>query len=132
MEETIYYGNYNEEGTYVGFYLKEIHGDRIPSQVIPLTKAQWQQALEGHCKVVNGQHTYIEPIPPTQEEIDNRMLQVVRDERNYLLSLCDWTQLNDCQLSESKKNEWSIYRQKLRDFPSVVDLNNIVYPESPF
>lgn len=131
MEEKIYYGNYNDEGDYIGFYLEEIHGDRIPSQVIPLSEAQWKQAIYGNCKVINGKHVYIEPVPPTQEEINEQMLNNIREQRNYLLSECDWTQLNDCRLSESKKLEWTKYRQALRDFPSTVDLNNIVYPEKP-
>lgn len=131
MEQRIFYGNYNDEGDYIGFYLEEIHGDRIPSQVIPLTENQWKQALNGHCKVINGEHTYIEPIPPTQEEINEQILNNIREQRNFLLSECDWTQLSDCKLSEQKKNEWIEYRQALRDFPSLVDLNNIVYPTKP-
>jgi hypothetical protein len=131
MEEKIYFGNYNDEGIYIGFYIEEIHGDRIPSQVIELTEAQWREALSGNYKVINGKHTYVEPILPTQEEINEKILNNIRDERNYLLSTCDWTQLNDCRLSESKKIEWTEYRQKLRDLPSVVDLNNVAYPEKP-
>lgn len=131
MEERIFYGNYNDEGDYIGFYLKEIHGDRIPSKVIPITEDQWKQALNGHCKVINGKHTYIEPIPPTQEEINAQILNNIREQRNFLLSECDWTQLSDCKLSEKKKNEWINYRQALRDFPNVVDLSNIIYPVKP-
>lgn len=40
--------------------------------------------------------------------------------RNYLLEKSDWTQLNDCALSEEKKIEWVIYRQELRNLPSSV------------
>jgi len=35
--------------------------------------------------------------------------------RNVLLYGCDWTQLPDSPLSDSKKKEWATYRQELRD-----------------
>jgi len=44
--------------------------------------------------------------------------------RNQRLSNCDWTQVNDVQLSEDKKGEWILYRQQLRDLP-----NNITNPK---
>lgn len=42
-----------------------------------------------------------------------------RVERNKRLSDCDWTQANDCQLSETKIQEWKVYRQALRDLPET-------------
>ena len=42
-----------------------------------------------------------------------------RVERNKRLSDCDWTQTNDCQLSETKIQEWKVYRQALRDLPET-------------
>ncbi|MDB2650283.1 phage tail assembly chaperone [Porticoccaceae bacterium] len=40
--------------------------------------------------------------------------------RNRKLLASDWTQLADCPLSESKKQEWAIYRQALRDIPARI------------
>jgi len=48
-----------------------------------------------------------------------------RSKRSYLLSLSDWTQVFDAQLTEEKKESWRLYRQKLRDLP-----NNISDPKS--
>ncbi len=42
-----------------------------------------------------------------------------RVERNKRLSDCDWTQTNDCKLSETKIQEWKVYRQALRDLPET-------------
>ena len=42
----------------------------------------------------------------------------VRLKRWFLLNSSDWTQTNDSQLSESKKTEWKVYRQALRDVPA--------------
>ena len=53
----------------------------------------------------------------------------VRKKRNIMLSECDWTQMNDVQLSDDA--EWKAYRQLLRDLPSVIDLQKIVYPLKP-
>jgi len=59
------------------------------------------------------------------------ILENVRKNRNILLSNCDWTQIPNSPLPESKVFEWAAYRQALRDFPSAVNLSNIVYPTKP-
>ena len=65
----MYYGNYDQNGKYIGFFLTEIHGDNIPTPNIELTEQQWQQALTGDWQVINGQHTYV-PLPePSPKEI---------------------------------------------------------------
>lgn len=58
-------------------------------------------------------------------------LDVVRVERNRLLTECDWTQLPDSPLSSEQTQEWVIYRQQLRDLPEMIDLYNPVYPSKP-
>lgn len=44
--------------------------------------------------------------------------------RNELLKLSDWTQLNDVSLSQLEKENWAIYRKKLRDMTEEDFLNN--------
>ena len=44
-------------------------------------------------------------------------IEVLRGRRDMLLQESDWTQFNDSPLSESKIDEWKIYRQTLRDLP---------------
>lgn len=84
---------------------------------------------------------------PTEKEIKDKMAELLaahpmtllREERNYLLSLCDWTQLADNKLSDSKKAEWVTYRQALRDLTSTADpkvtesgsLYNVTFPTKP-
>lgn len=46
---------------------------------------------------------------------------VVANARNKLLSLCDWTQMPDVDLSEDLKNEWKDYRSQLRDITKRAD-----------
>lgn len=55
-------------------------------------------------------------------------MNAIRQRRNYLLNQSDWTQVPDVALDEQTKAKYQTYRQELRDFPDVVDLNNIVFP----
>ena len=38
--------------------------------------------------------------------------------RDSKLLVTDYTQLPDCPLTDDKKEEWKLYRQKLRDLPN--------------
>lgn len=66
----------------------------------------------------------------TQEEIDEKWIYVRRERRDKL-ELCDWTQLLDSQLTPEKKQEWSDYRQALRDVTNQSDPFNIIWPTKP-
>lgn len=123
-----YYGNYNSEGEYIGFYNEEIHGSNIPSPNIELTEEQWKEALSSRCKVVEGVHTLI---PFTQEELNEKKYAILRANRDQMLNESDWTQMPDSPLTDAQKQLWAAYRQDLRDLPGTVDINNIVYPEKP-
>ena len=50
-------------------------------------------------------------VPEDLDEIRRKNLSL----RGSLLEASDWTQLPDSPLSDSKKAEWAIYRQALRD-----------------
>lgn len=52
----------------------------------------------------------------------------VRQERNRLLSECDWTQTADATVD---KQSWLVYRQALRDITTQTDPINIVWPVPP-
>jgi hypothetical protein len=55
--------------------------------------------------------------------------------RNQILADSDWTQFPDSPLSDSKKSEWVIYRQALRDIPYVyadaISIDDIIWPTKP-
>lgn len=70
----------------------------------------------------------------TQQEIENEIEEVwrsIRYRRNQLLLECDWTQLPDNALPSTKKEEWTSYRQMLRDITTQSDPFNIVWPTIP-
>ena len=70
-----------------------------------------------------------------QEGTEIITLEYLRDMRDDLLQECDWTQMPDSPLSDSKKAEWATYRQALRDLPSNYTNSNstadIVWPTKP-
>ena len=125
-----YFGKYDESGQYVAFYSTDVWDEaNIPvDQCIEITYDQWQQALELTCGVVDGVHTVIER---SQEEIDEVKMTYLRNQRNFLLKQSDWTQFADSPFSAEKKAEWALYRQALRDLPSNVNINNVVFPTEP-
>lgn len=56
-------------------------------------------------------------IATTQDE----KMEALREMRDVLLRECDWVLLPDCQLSESTVDQWKLWRQYMRDLPSLVD-----------
>lgn len=59
----------------------------------------------------------------------------IKDKRDAKLQGCDWTQLPDSPLSDSKKAEWATYRQALRDMSATYDgkttVTDIPFPNKP-
>lgn len=56
------------------------------------------------------------------------LIQQFRDFRNLRLIQTDWTQLPDAPLTN--KEEWATYRQQLRDYMNIINIDNI--EEIPF
>tara|TARA_R100001163_G_C5032984_1_gene172740 strand:+ start:798 stop:1088 length:291 start_codon:yes stop_codon:yes gene_type:complete len=57
-----------------------------------------------------------------------RAMAALREERNRLLTETDWWAMPDSpNMTEAQKK----YRSDLRDLPSTVDINNIVWPTKP-
>ena len=65
----------------------------------------------------------------------DNVLEILRSNRDSLLTESDWTQMTDSPLSDSKKAEWATYRQALRDLPanneSVTTIDDVVFPNQP-
>ena len=64
---------------------------------------------------------------PTKAELDSHLSSVETEEmivfrqmRNQKLLESDWTRIDDCGISTSKKAEWATYRQELRDITKTV------------
>jgi hypothetical protein len=66
-----------------------------------------------------------------RSNVNTSSIENIRKTRNVLLANSDWTQLPDNGLSDSKRAEWVVYRQALRDITNTVDLSNVVWPIAP-
>jgi len=65
-------------------------------------------------------------LTPEQEK------EAMRLTRGYLLNECDWTQLPDNTLTDSEREEWRVYRQKLRDITKDPNWPYVQWPEKPW
>ena len=76
----MYYANYEETtGQILGFYDDEIHTE-IPEPSIALTDEQWEQAIEGSYRIVDGE---LEEYTPTM----TREQKLYSIEQSYTLEL---------------------------------------------
>ena len=56
----------------------------------------------------------------------------LREERNRLLTSCDWTQGADSPLDSDQKPAWAAYRQALRDVPEQQGFPyDVIWPTQP-
>jgi len=55
----------------------------------------------------------------------------IREQRNQLLSDCDWTQFQDSPITGSELTQWQTYRQELRNITTQENPYNIVWPTKP-
>lgn len=57
---------------------------------------------------------------------------IIREIRDHLLKNCDWTQLQDAELTEEQKERWKEYRKALRNVPSSFrSPRDVEWPEVP-
>ena len=87
----------------------------------------------------NGQEIVdIDDNPITSEEdrynffemMRNHHLEMIREERNRIISETDWSQLDD--IDSVTKEKWKAYRQELRDITNHYDhINEVIWPEKP-
>jgi hypothetical protein len=106
------------------------HSTSTVAEINEVGLSEGQGIIEGDYqpndyKVVNGEAI---------QRTDN-VLEILRNKRNELLKESDWTQVNDCPLSDLKKQEWSTYRQELRDLPSsqqaTDNIADVIFPTIP-
>lgn len=106
------------------------HSTSTVAEINEVGLSEGQGIIEGDYqpndyKIVNGEAI---------QRTDN-VLEILRNKRNELLNESDWTQVNDCPLSDSKKQEWATYRQELRDLPSsqqaTDNIADVIFPTIP-
>jgi hypothetical protein len=66
-----------------------------------------------------------------QSLLQSILAEQVKAERSERLRATDWTQMPDAPLSAAQKSSLALYRQQLRDLPSVPGFPNVPWPEFP-
>ena len=70
----------------------------------------------------------------TQEELDAEVAEkwrLWRIERNFRLAETDWVIIKHTEAGQPTPTEWVVYRQALRDLPTIVDFNGLDWPVKP-
>ena len=68
---------------------------------------------------------------PIPDDVIEAQWDAVRQERNNILSSCDWTQLPDAPLTNVQTADWAVYRQALRDITAQPDPFSVNWPTAP-
>ena len=83
--------------------------------------------------IVNGE--VVSKPESTNAEKNAAALEELRVKRDSALQWCDWTQVPDSPLTDTKKTEWATYRQTLRDLPAsnvnATSIDDVTFPDAP-
>ena len=109
-----------------------------PDAMFDLQKDADELIMEGVAddasKIIQDGKIVEKPAPSDSVKNDAAIL-ALRLRRDLLLADTDWTQLPDSPLSDSAKNEWQEYREKLRNLPSenedILDIDDVSFPTPP-
>lgn len=127
------YGEYDENGKYLGFYDDNIHRlESIPTgSCIIITNEQRNEIMSSieEYRVIDGVHTYV---PYTQQQLEEQKLESLRAKRTILLKESDWVVLPYSPITGSKLDEWIEYRQQLRDITETTgSILDVELPQKP-
>lgn len=112
-----------------GFYDTKVGYSSYPSDIIDVTDRYQEifQDVNSQNKEIVVEFGEIILVEKPKQQIT---WDQIKNERNALLLESDWTQLPDVSLPN--KEEWKIYRQKLRDITTVFsNPQEVVFPEKP-
>lgn len=95
---------------------------------VPITDEE--QALYASNQYIRGEDGKPVEKPPHILTIEEKMA-VIRAERDQLLTDSDKYMVPDYPISDELREQWLIYRQILREFPTVCDVDNPIWPVQP-
>lgn len=134
-----YYVDFDQDGNITGYYTPELHAD-IPKKCIKITEEEWKylviNQVEYCVDVTSGNIVWC------GKRIDEKAeLEGVRSQRNNLLSETDWIMQRHTEqktlgietaITDEQYSQLAVYRQKLRDLPSKINLRKPIWPTKPF
>lgn len=114
--------------------------NRFIDVIVSQLDIQCQPGEEFYLNISPGTFTHIIdfepvsiPIPPIPDTVET-LLSRVRMQRDCLLDGVDLRHCNPekwSTMTQETKDKWIEYKQKLRDFPTICDPENPVWPMVP-
>tara|TARA_R100000152_G_C6777263_1_gene207007 strand:- start:203 stop:580 length:378 start_codon:yes stop_codon:yes gene_type:complete len=119
----------------------KLNKDNILLEFMQSETGYWDDLKEGEKVVINNDINYstlsefvgycYDETKKTFSKPNELKFKEIRIKRNQLLIDSDYTQLSD-SAHKGTKEEWKVYRQKLRDITKdVTDPDVIAFPEEP-
>lgn len=125
-----------------GFYLRDLHGDAMPTDAIEITDEEYSALLAGQStgkRIVPdaaGRPVLADQPAPTAAEL----AATARTKRDAVLNACEWlaTRHRDqtdagtaTTLTAAQYKELLTYRQALRDWPTTTGWPDVALPMPP-
>ena len=116
----------------IGFIVNVVYETMVRLGVSP-PEMKWEETWESII-IPDGY------IKPTKEAFEAKFQEIIREysfkelrqERDGRLAEVDWIFSTDYHIPDQLRDEWTRYRQALRDLPSLTeDPENPVWPEKP-
>ena len=116
----------------IGFIVNVVYEAMVRLGVSP-PEMKWEETWESII-IPDGY------IKPTKEAFEAKFQEIIREysfkelrqERDGRLAEVDWIFSTDYHIPDQLRDEWTRYRQALRDLPSLTeDPENPVWPEKP-
>jgi hypothetical protein len=99
---------------------------------VDITEVQYNQIDDGWNASESGGVVTIIKSAEWLENKTNEAWRKIRKERNQLLKDSDYIMFPDITITAEKKEEWTTYRQSLRDIPQTFsNPDEVVYPTKP-
>jgi hypothetical protein len=99
---------------------------------IEITKAQYNQIADGWTASKSGGVVTVAEPAGWLENKTNEAWRKIRKQRNQLLKDSDYIMFPDITITAEKKQEWTTYRQSLRDIPQTFsNPDDVTYPDKP-
>jgi hypothetical protein len=122
---TIFYS-----GSKGGFYRSDIHGKNIPGDAVEIDAEDYAALLAGQsagkCIVADASGK------PVLADQPKATADAVRADRNARLTVCDYRMMPDYPQPAAARDEWTAYRQALREVPKQKGFpDNVKWPSFP-
>ena len=112
--------------------LAQMQAIKAPDTCFEITQTQWEQLTDGWVASESGGVVTVTEPAGWLENKTNEAWEKIRKERNQLLGESDYLILADAPVDETQKQEWTTYRQSLRDIPQDYDSpDDVAYPDKP-